>query len=76
MSITQEDVQHVQALVKKLEGTTLDFDQVADEELGIETNPAMCAYFDTRLWRCEDCDHWCPTQELKDGLCMGCRTEG
>jgi len=61
----------------KMLGTSIDVEEMFEEyELpwGYHQAPPMFFVFlDRKVWKCEECDHWCEPGELNnDDICMSC----
>lgn len=73
-------LERVQALAYSLIGTAnepraaqLDYYGLPEEWTITDEPMEICLAFDDIVMRCEDCDWWCSTGDLENGVCSECR---
>lgn len=73
-------LERVQALAYSLIGTAsephgsaLDYYGLPEKWTITDESMDICLAFDDIVMRCEDCDWWCSTDNLEDGVCSECR---
>lgn len=76
-----EIIERANIIAKRLMGWSIDIEEAMSElvEEGkipdsyMNTPQAVFTVLDTKVWPCIECDIWCPTGELIDETCTGCR---